>query len=122
MTEIRARAAVSWRFPCLVGCFLLLVYLLTFTGTVGSKDSDGRAMYMVTESLVDRHQVAIVPSWTGEMIVVPGWRPLPLPTGVCATEPGMDGIGQTANGPFYSKYGIGQSLLAVPLYCARRGN
>ena len=116
MTEGRARAAVSWRFPCAIGCFLLLVYLLTFTGTVGGKDSDGRAMYMVTESIVDRHQVAIVQNWSGETAVAPDWRPLPLPTGACATEPGVDGIGETPNGPFYTKYGIGQSLLAIPLY------
>jgi hypothetical protein len=100
----------------MVGCFLLLLYLLTFTGTVGGKNSDGRAMYMVTESLVDRQQVSIVPSWSGETLVTPGWRPLPLPTGVCATEPGVDGIGERPNGPFYTKYGIGQSLLAAPLY------
>src|SRR5665213_339914 len=99
MTEGRTRAAVSWRFPCLIGGFLLLFYLLTFTGTVGSKDSDGRAMYMVTESIVDRHQVSIVPSWTGETAVAPGWQPLPLPVGACATEPAVDGIGETATGP-----------------------
>src|SRR3954452_6115956 len=42
--DVRTRATVSWHFPCLVGCFLLLFYLLTFTGAVGGKDSDGRAM------------------------------------------------------------------------------
>ena len=116
MSESRRRAPVSWRFPCAVAFFLFLCYLLTFTGTVGSTISDGRAMYMVTQSIVDRHQVSIVPNRPGETVIVPGWQPLSLPGGVCATEPAVDGIGETSNGPFYTKYGIGQSLLALPLY------
>ncbi len=116
MSVPQERAAVRWRLPLLAGAFLFLCYLLTFAGTIAPKNSDGRAMYLVTRSLVDRHDVAIVPDAPGEVAVAPGWRPLPIPTGPCATEPAVNGIGERKRGPYYAKYGIGQSLLAVPFY------
>ncbi|HEY8286430.1 MAG TPA: hypothetical protein VIJ28_18740, partial [Chloroflexota bacterium] len=99
-----------------VGVFLFLCYLLTFPGTIAPSVSDGRAMYMVTQSLVDRHDVAVKSDTGKGFLITPGWQPLPLPTGACATEPAVNAIGERPGGPYFTKYGLGQSLLAVPLY------
>jgi len=109
---------VQVRLPIAVGAFLFLFYLLTFPGAISPKVSDGRSMYLVTQSLVDRHSIAIIPPLPNLIAIAPGWRPLPLPPGTCATEPAVLGIAQSKAGPAYSKFGIGQSLAAVPLYVA----
>ncbi|HVA88508.1 MAG TPA: hypothetical protein VNL71_01565 [Chloroflexota bacterium] len=116
MSPPNGRAPVAWGFPVLVGLFLLLCYLLTFPGTIAPSVSDGRAMYMVTQSLVDRHDVAVRSDSRKGFLVTPGWRPLPLPGGACATEKTANAIGERPGGPYFTKYGLGQSLLATPLY------
>lgn len=65
--------------------------------TVGSRISDGRSIYAVTAAIIDGHGVAI-----------------PAPLGVPAHR------NNQPPGPFYSKYGIGQSLLAIPFYVGGR--
>ena len=114
------RVAVTWRLPILVGLGLLLLYLVTFPGAISPRVSDDRAMYLVTQAIVDRWDVAIVPGSPSEVAVAPGWQPLPLPTGFCATERSVLGIGEQPGGPFFVKYGIGQSIAAVPLYMLGR--
>ncbi|HVC83476.1 MAG TPA: hypothetical protein VNL35_23555, partial [Chloroflexota bacterium] len=110
------RAPVSWGFPIAVGVFLFLCYLLTFPGTIAPSVSDGRAMYMITQALVDRHDVAVRSDSGKGFLVTPAWKPLPLPGGACATEPAVNAIAEQPGGPYFTKYGLGQSLLAVPLY------
>jgi hypothetical protein len=113
--------SITLGLPVATGVALLLFYLLTFPGAIAPKSSDGRAMYLVTRALVDRRAVAIQPAVRGLVAVVPGWRSVPAPTqGPCPTEPAVIGLGQRASGPFYSKYGLGQSLAAAPLYLAGR--
>jgi hypothetical protein len=114
------RREVDWRLPVLTGVALLLVYLLTFPGTIAPRVSDGRAMYLVTRAIVDRWDVALVPGAPNEVAIAPGWHPLPLPTGWCATERSVLGIGERPGGPYFAKYGIGQSLAALPLYVLGR--
>lgn len=115
---LAGRARVAMGLPLSVGFGLLCLYLLTFPGSISPHSSDGRAMYLVTQSLVDRRDIAIQPSMPSEVAVAPGWRTIPIPRTSCPTEPAVIGIGQSAGGPFYSKYGIGQSVAAIPLYVA----
>ena len=110
------RVRVHFGLPVAVGVGLLFFYLLTFPGSISPHSSDGRAMYLVTRALVDRRDVAIQPSEAGETYVTPGWRQVPIPATACPTEPAVIGIGERPGGPFYSKYGIGQSFAAIPLY------
>ncbi len=72
--------------------FLFFIYLLAFSGILHS--SDAVSMFCVTESIVKRGGFSVSPMW---------WM------GPAFRNPGLDG-------ELYSKYGLGQSLLAVPLY------
>jgi 4-amino-4-deoxy-L-arabinose transferase-like glycosyltransferase len=99
---------------------LLLFYLLTFPGAISPRVSDDQAMYLVTRAIVDRWDVAIVPGSPSEVAVTAGWQPVPLPTGFCPTERSVLGMGERPGGPFFVKYGIGQSIAAVPLYVLGR--
>ncbi len=72
--------------------FLFFIYLLAFSGIFHS--SDAVSMFCVTESLVKRGGFSVSPMW---------WM------GPAFRNPGLDG-------ELYSKYGLGQSLLAAPLY------
>ncbi len=112
------RAKVCPALPAAVAFALLCLYLLTFAGSVSPQSSDGRAMYLVTRALVDRREIDIQPALPSLVAVAPGWRTIPIPESACPTEPAVIGIGEQAGGPFYSKYGIGQSLAAAPLYFA----
>ncbi len=73
--------------------FLLALYGATASVNVGPRISDGRSVFAVTAALVDRHAVDVQPPELG--------------------VPGLDGR-------YYSKFGLGQSLVAVPLYLAGR--
>lgn len=108
------RAPVSWRFAALPGLFLLCWYLLTVPGTIAPRISDDRSMYLVTQAIVDRHDVALRDPYVPEL--GHGWQPPQRPSGPCPTEPAVLGVGRHVGGPVFSKYGIGQSLLAIPLY------
>ena len=112
------RATVRPGLPIAVGFALLFFYLLSFPGSISPRSSDGRAMYLVTRALVDRHAFNILPTRSRDVFVTPGWRTVPIPATACPTEPAVIGIGEHSGGPFYSKYGIGQSLAAAPLYAA----
>jgi hypothetical protein len=120
MEHASGRAAVNWRLPTLVGAGLLLLYLLTFPGAISPRVSDDRAMYLVTQAIVDRWDVAIIPGSPSEVAVAPDWQPLPLPTGFCPTERSVLAVGERPGGPFFVKYGIGQSIAAMPLYALGR--
>lgn len=100
-----------------MGLFLLCCYLATFPGAIGPHVSDDRSMYLVTQALADRHDVALVDP--REPSIAHGWQPSAAPTpGRCVTEPAVLGVGRpgTRGGPVFSKYGLGQPLLALPLY------
>ena len=114
MARSFALSVAQWRFPALVGTSLLLLYLLTFPGAIAPHISDGRSMYLVTQSLVDRHDVAIVDPL--DPLLAHGWQPPPPPKGSCPTEAAVIGVGSRRGGPIFAKYGLGQSLFAVPLY------
>jgi hypothetical protein len=108
------RASVSWRFAALPGLFLCW-YLLTIPGTVAPRISDDRSMYLVTQAIVDRHDVALQDPY--EPTLRYGWQPPAAPTqGPCPTEAAVIGVGPRVGGPVFAKYGVGQSLLAMPLY------
>lgn len=109
------RATVPWRFAALPALALLFWYLLTIPGTIGPRVSDGRSMYLVTQAIVDRHDVSLADPF--EPLLARGWQP-PGPPGPpwCPTEPAVLGVGQRIGGPVFAKFGLGQSLLAAPLY------
>jgi len=114
------RMPVPWRPPALVGLFLFLCYLLTFPGTIGPRISDGRSMYLVTSAIAARWDVALVDRAYPEL--ARGWqRPAPAGPASCPVEPGTIGVGQRVGGPVFAKYGIGQSLAALPLYLLGTG-
>jgi hypothetical protein len=83
-----------------LGLFLvvLALYGATASGSVGPRLSDGRSMFAVTAALVDRASLDVRPAALG----VPG-RGGPAGPGIA-----------------YSKYGLGQSLVTIPLYLAGR--
>ncbi|HWE64933.1 MAG TPA: hypothetical protein VHB98_24730 [Chloroflexota bacterium] len=108
------RAPVSWRFAVLPGLFLLLWYLLTMPGAIAPRISDDRSMYLVTQALVDRHDVALQDPYEPQL--QHGWQPPRPPSGTCPTEGAALGVGTRRGGPVFSKYGLGQSLAAIPLY------
>ena len=70
--------------------FALSVYLLSMTGTLGV---DEETMYLVTESIAERGEVAVGPSMLRETWTVPG-----------------------QGGVRYSILEVGQSVLALPFY------
>jgi hypothetical protein len=74
----------------LLGLSVLAALLLVVPGTLNG--TDGRSMLQVTSSIVERDDVTVSPSY------------------------GVRGL----HGRWYSKYGPGQSLAAVPLYLAGR--
>ena len=74
----------------LLGLSVLAALLLVVPGTLNG--TDGRSMLQVTSSIVERGDVTVSPSY------------------------GVRGL----HGHWYSKYGPGQSLAAVPLYLAGR--
>src|SRR5947209_14527895 len=74
----------------LLGLGVLAALLLVVPGTLNG--TDGRSMLQVTGSIVERGDVTVSPTY------------------------GVRGL----HGHWYSKYGPGQSLVAVPLYLAGR--
>ncbi len=123
MSHALSRRALRPGLPAVVGVFLFMLYLLTFPGTISPHVSDGRSMYLVTRALVDRADVAIIPAhatltplMAKEVAITPGWRTVPIPSGTCATEPAVIGIAAGPGQPYFSKFGLGQSLAAAPLY------
>lgn len=92
--------------------FFLSLYLLTANGRIDS--GDGEAIYQVTRSMVEKRAFAIPPPPPGEKFYDSFGREIPQEL--------LDGGGAYgawgAEGHYYSKYGIGQSLIAIPLYLA----
>jgi hypothetical protein len=90
--------------------FFLFLYLLTANGRIDS--GDGEAIYQVTRSTVEKRAFAIPPPPPEEKFYDSFGREIP--------EELLDGGGAYgawgADGRYYSKYGIGQSLIAIPLY------
>ena len=72
--------------------FFLSTYLITASGTIQS--SDGTSMFLVTQSIVENRTFAIE---TDRKDLV---------------------TKSEINGNYYSKYGVGQSVLAIPFYAA----
>ena len=85
------KAAPTPRPPRRVGALLALAffafYALTSAGTLTSRD--GGVMYDTAMAIVNRHSLALPPH-----------------------HHGLPGVG----GGFYSKYGIAQSIVEIPLY------
>jgi hypothetical protein len=90
--------------------FFLSLYLLTANGRIDS--GDGEAIYQMTRSIVEKHTFAIPPPPPEEKFYDSFGREIPQQL--------LDGGGAYgawgAEGHYYSKYGIGQSLIAIPLY------
>jgi hypothetical protein len=110
-----AEAATDRRVTFLVFLFLLSIYLLMASLRIGS--GDGETIYRVTRSLVEEKSFAI-PSPPLDAVVVDSFgEPIPPeqlrgggPYGAWGTD-----------GRYYAQYGVGQSLLAAPLYLLGRG-
>jgi len=109
-----AEAATDRRVTFLVFLFLLSIYLLLASLHIGS--GDGETIYRVTRSLVE--EKSFVPSPPLDAVVVDSFgEPIPPeqlrgggPYGAWGTD-----------GRYYAQYGVGQSLLAAPLYLLGRG-
>ena len=92
--------------------FFLSLYLLTANGRIDS--GDGEAIYQVTRSIVDKRAFAIAPPPLEEKFYDSFGREIPQELLAGGGAYGAWG----AKGHYYSKYGIGQSLIAIPLYLA----
>jgi hypothetical protein len=90
--------------------FFLSLYLLTANGRIDS--GDGEAIYQVTRSIVDKRAFAIPPPPPEEKFYDSFGREMPQELLAGGGAYGAWG----AEGHYYSKYGIGQSLIAIPLY------
>lgn len=102
------------RIATLVGLFLVSLFLLQSSLRIGS--GDGEAMYQVTRSLVEDRGFAIPPPPPDAVVVDPFGEPI-------APERLRDGGpygAWGAGGRYYAQYGVGQSLLAAPLYLLGR--
>jgi hypothetical protein len=90
--------------------FSLSLYLLTANGRIDS--GDGEAIYQVTRSMVEKRAFYIPPPPSEEKFYDSFGKEIPQEL--------LDGGGAYgawgADGHYYSKYGIGQSLIAIPLY------
>jgi hypothetical protein len=95
--------------------FLFLVYLLLSSLRISS--GDGETIYQVTRSFVEGRGFAIPPPAPDAVVVDAFGEPIP-PEELRGGGPyGAWGVG----GRYYAQYGVGQSLLAVPLYLLGRG-
>lgn len=90
--------------------FFLSLYLLTANGRIDS--GDGEAIYQVTRSMVEKRAFAIPPPPPEEKSYDLFGREIPQELLAGGGAYGTWG----ADGHYYSKYGIGQSLIAIPLY------
>jgi len=90
--------------------FFLFLYLLTANGRIDS--GDGEAIYQVTRSIVEKRAFAIPPPPPEEKFYDSFGREIPQELLAGGGAYGAWG----ADGHYYSKYGIGQSLIAIPLY------
>jgi hypothetical protein len=90
--------------------FFLSLYLLTANGRIDS--GDGEAIYQVTRSMVEKRAFYIPPPPPEEKFYDSFGKEIPQEL--------LDGGGAYgawgADGHYYSKYGIGQSLMAIPFY------
>ncbi|MBN1977762.1 MAG: glycosyltransferase family 39 protein [Anaerolineae bacterium] len=103
------------RTACLVGLFLLLIYLLLTSLRIGS--GDGETIYQATRSFVEGRGFAIPPPSPDAVVLDPFGEPIP-PEKLRGGGPyGAWG----SDGRYYAQYGVGQSLLAVPFYLLGRG-
>jgi hypothetical protein len=90
--------------------FFLSLYLLTANGRIDS--GDGEAIYQVTRSMVEKRAFTIPPPPPEEKYYDSFGREIPQELLAGGGAYGAWG----ADGHYYSKYGIGQSLIAIPLY------
>ncbi len=90
--------------------FFLSLYLLTANGRIDS--GDGEAIYQVTRSIVDKCAFAIPPPPPEEKFYDSFGSEISQELLAGGGAYGAWGAG----GHYYSKYGIGQSLIAIPLY------
>lgn len=96
-----------WVVPLI---FFLSLYLLTANGRIDS--GDGEAIYQVTRSMVEKREFAIPPPPPEEKFYDSFGREIPQELLAGGGAYGAWG----AEGHYYSKYGIGHSLIAIPLY------
>jgi hypothetical protein len=103
--------AMGHRLPWLVFGLFAAFYLLTASGRIDPGDEE--TMYRVTRNLVERGEWAIESeTLIQQPLSLSGTLPSqPYPIQSTSASPGRGG--QT-----YSKYGLGQSLAAIPLYLA----
>jgi hypothetical protein len=90
--------------------FFLSLYLLTASGRIDS--GDGEAIYQVTRSMVEKRAFTIPPPPPEEKYYDSFGREIPQEILAGGGAYGAWGT----DGHYYSKYGIGQSLIAIPLY------
>jgi len=104
------------RFPtgCLVGLLLLVVYLLLTSFRIDT--GDGETVYQVTRSMVNGQGVAIPAPASDATVVGPWGETIPHEELRGGGPYGAWGF----DGRYYAQYGIGQSLLALPLYVTGR--
>ncbi len=93
--------------------FFVSLYFLTASGRICHGDEE--TVYRVTRNLVERGDIAV----QKEIIVIHGLRPeglIPKQTYTLQTNYASPGV----SGRYYSKYGLGQSLISVPFYLLGR--
>jgi hypothetical protein len=95
--------------------FLFLTYLLLSSLRIGS--GDGETIYQVARSLVEGRGFAIPPPDPDAVVVGAFGEPIPREELRGGGPYGAWGV----SGHYYAQYGVGQSLLAVPLYLLGRG-
>ncbi|TAK35070.1 MAG: hypothetical protein EPO21_07435 [Chloroflexota bacterium] len=98
------------RLQILLTVFFCLLYLLTVNGRLVNRDAE--SVFQVTRSLVE-HRTFTVPE-ASVFIAAVGPRGTDGDSLSFATETARRG----ADGRSYSMYGLGQSLVAIPLYAA----
>lgn len=94
--------------------FLLLLSTFLLLSSLRIDSGDGETIYQVTRSLVEGSGFAIPPPSLDAAVVDPFGEPIPPEE--------LDGGGPYgawgSDGRYYAQYGVGQSLLAAPLYLA----
>lgn len=80
------------KLPVYIFCFFLSLYTLTAQGSI--QTSDGRIMFLLTESMVERHRLSFHENY--------------LTSSKASVTPGSK--------EQYSKYGLGLSVMAIPFY------
>ncbi len=102
------------RVTTLIVLLLFFSYLLLTSLRIGS--GDGETIYQVTRALVEGRGFALPPPPSDAVVVSPWGEPIPSQQLHGGGPYGAWG----SDGRYYAQYGVGQSLLALPLYLLGR--